>query len=283
MDWYLLAIISVFAASFTGIFTKILIKNDKRQVLESVILFQFLAAFIILIPAFLNGFKMPPVALFPINFILIGVLYGSAMILLFSAYRKVGASDVAILATLETLTVLILGNLFLNETLSINMIFGVLMILTSIIILSWNNFKKVNFNRGFMFVIIASILAGSAGVVEVIPTRNSDVLSFLVLGYLLPGIFVYLVYLVKNKRVFINLKNVNLKYISLLAIFSIIANIPFYFAIKFNGQISQILAINKTSIIFTILLAAIILNERSNLKTKVFSGLLSIIGIILLS
>jgi len=282
MDWYLLAITSIVAASFTGVFKKIMLQNDK-QVLESVILFQFIAAFIILIPTLIHGFKMPPITSFPINFLIMGVFYGSTMILLFSAYKRIGASDVAILATLETLTVIILGNLFLNEVLNIKMIFGIIFILTSILLLSWNNFKKINFNRGFLYVIIASIFAGIAGISEVIPTRNSDVLSFMVVGYILPGIFVYIVYLYKSRKIKIDLNNVNLKYTSLLALFSVIAYTPFYFAIKFDGQLSQILAINKTSIIFTILLAAIFLKERNNLKTKILCGFLSVIGIILLS
>lgn len=283
MDWYFLAIASIVAASFKGIFTKILIKDKNKQVLESVILFQFIAAFIILIPALIHGFKMPPIASYPLNFLVMGVFYGSTMILLFSAYKRIGASDVAILATLETLTVIILGNLILNEVLSIKMILGVIFILTSIILLSWNNFKIINFNRGFIYVIIASIFAGIAGISEVMPIRNSDVLSFVAIGYILPGIFVYFVYIYKSRKIKIDLKNVNLKYASLLALFSVIAYTPFYFAIKFNGQLSQILAINKTSIIFTILLAAIFLKERNNLKTKLFCGFLSVIGIILLS
>ncbi len=282
MDWYLLAIASIVAVSFKGIFTKLLIKDKDKQVLESVILFQFIAAFIILIPALIHGFKLPPITSYPINFLIMGVLYGTTMILLFSAYKRIGASDVAILATTETLTVIILGNIFLNEILSTRMIFGVILILTSIMLLSWNNFKKIKFNRGFLFVIIASIFAGIAGVSEVLPTRNSDVLSFMTIGYILPGIFVYIVYICKSRRIKIDLKNVNIKYTTLIATLSVVAYTPFYFAIKYNGQLSQVLAINKTSIIFTILLAAIILKERNNLKTKIFCGFLSVIGIILL-
>lgn len=282
MDWYILAILSVFASSFTGIFRKLIGKENKSS-FESIILFQFFGAIIVFLIALSNGFKMPPITEFPFQYALTGILWGSAMIFLFNAYKKAEASEVAILATFETLIVLILGNKILNDTLTPTMIIGIFFIISSIIILSYKKFKRVNYNRGFTYAIAASVLAGVASVNDAFLVKNSDPISFVAVAYLLPGIFVYLIYLLSKKKITVDLKNTNLKYISLLVLFSVISNIPYYLAINYDGQISQVLPINKTSIIFTILLAALFLNERKELGRKIFCGILAAIGVILLN
>lgn len=218
MDWYLLAILSVFASSLTGIFRK-LIGRENKSSLETIILFQFLGAIIVFIIATLNGFKLPPINEIPIQFLLVGILWGTAMIFLFNAYKKIEASEVAILATLETFIVLVLGNRILNDTLNNSMILGIFFIFVSIFILSFNKFKKVNFNRGFLYALVAFILAGIASINDTILVKNSDALSYVAIAYLLPGIFVYLIYLLTKKRIKFEIKNTNLKYIILLIFF----------------------------------------------------------------
>lgn len=281
MDWYLLAIISVIASSLTGIIRKKLVIKEVNSI-QTIIIFQLLCALVIFFPAIYFGFEMPPISEYPINFILQGILWGSSSIFLFLAYKKLEASEVAILMAIETLIAVLLGIFILGETFTLRMQIGAILIFSAITIIAFNSFKRIKLNKTFLYIILASVLAGFAVVNDTFLIKQSDSLSFLTIAYLLPGIFVYLYYILKNKCFKFNLNKINLKYTFILSACSIAAGIPFYFALNLDGQISQVILINKSSIILSVLLAAIILKERDHLLKKMFSAILVILGVILL-
>jgi uncharacterized membrane protein len=281
VDWLYLAITSLIAASFLGILRKILIKNDTNT-LDSVILFQFVSAFFLSFLFIFNDFSFPSISTYPINYLITGVFWGGSMVLLFNAYKLLEASEIAILATTEIVLVLFLGKMILNELITFPMIMGVILIILSIIIISINRNKSYKFNKGYLYVTGAAILAAFADINDVYLLRNTGPLSYIFIALILPGIFVYSIKILKQRTFKIDLQKLDLKILVILSFAAVIATLPFYFAIVNEGQISQVLPIYKTSIIFTVLLSSIILKERKNLSKKLFSAILAVLGVILI-
>lgn len=282
MEWFILLLISLVAASFLGVLRKLLISNKKSQTLETIILFQVFAALFILFLNLANGINMPDISSYPINYFITASFWGCAMILLFTSYKYLEASEIAVISTIELVLAIILGNLILNESLSIQIFLGATLIIFSILFLSINKVSNFKFNKGVLLVFGATILAAFAGVNDAFLIRRTDALSYIFIAFLLPGIFVYIVKILKERSVRLSLNKINLKIIILLSIAAAIANLPFYYALVNNAQISQAIPIYKTSVVFTILLSAIFLKERKNLSKKLFSAVLAVMGIILI-
>ena len=77
-------------------------------------------------------------------------------------------------------------------------------------------------------------------------------------------------------------KGALLKMFLLCAVYSI-ATLADYYALSSGGNASQVSPTLQTSIILTVILAAIFLGEKNDLAKKLLAAMIAMIGIILLS
>ena len=77
-------------------------------------------------------------------------------------------------------------------------------------------------------------------------------------------------------------KGLFMKMLLLCAVYSI-ATLSDYYALSSGGNASQVSPTLETSIILTVILAAVFLDEKNNLPKKLFAAAIAAIGIILLS
>lgn len=283
MTWFVLAIISVLGSALANVTRRVLMKDDKTDAVSSSIFFQFLGTFIIAIITFIHGFVMPPISEYWLNFILDGIFWGMATRCLFIGYKYLEASEATIMSALEAVVTLIAARLVLNEIISLQMLIGVVCILFAIYFISQTK-NKFTFNKGILYILGFCLFAG-LGVINdtyVLQRVNVDALSYLTIGFFLPGIFLSLL----DVKALVRVKNIFHKEALIknfvTTFFYALAAILFTFALAVGGQASQVQPISESSVIVTVVLATIFLRERDNLIKKIICSILVTIGVILL-
>ena len=281
MSWFALALVYVLLASFGNIFRKILLRNDKSDAVGAAIIFQFLGCAICLIVALWHGFQMPPVREYPVNFLFNMILWGCSTLFLYKAYKHIEASEVTILFTLESVVTIVTATTFLHETFTYLNVLGAALILIAVIVMSQTS-GKMKFNKGVMFATISSLFAGTAVVNDAFIIKHADTLSFLVIGFFLPGVFMLIINPTVVKRMKPLFKPALFIKNFIQTAFVAFGAMAFYLAISYGGEASQVNTIAQAAVVLTVILAAIILKERDHLWKKSICAILVTIGVLLL-
>lgn len=281
MSWFVLILLSVLLGSSANILRKILLQDDRSDTVGSAIIFQFLGAFFVSIFAFWHGFVIPSFTTYPINFILNASLWGISTLCLFKAYQYIEASEITILSTLEAVVTIIAAVLILHEQFTGVNVIGTILIIAAVIYMARTS-TKLKFNKGVMYTLIFATVSGLAIVNDAFMIKHVDPLSYLSIGFLLPGIFILLV----NPKVVTKMKPlfqpaVFKKNVIFTFIYSM-AGIMFYLSIASGGEAAQAITIVQANVVLTVLLSIFILNERDHLLKKFVCAILVTIGVLLL-
>lgn len=281
MSWFALSLIYVLLASVANILRKIMLRDDRSDAIGSAIIFQFLGAAIVAVFALWHGFIFPPIREYPLNFFLNASLWGLSTLWLFKAYQYIEASEVTILLTLESVVTIIAAQIFLHEKFTPINILGTILIIFAVVFMSYAS-NKLKFNKGVLYTLGSSLLAGVAIVNDTFMLKHADTLSYLTLGFFLPGVFIFLLrpkVIMKMKPLF---KPILFKKNALFTLVFTLAGICFYLALGSGGEASQVNTIAQASVVFTVLFAALFLNERDYLLKKFTCAILVTIGVLLL-
>ena len=281
MTWFVLAILHVIGTAFANIARKILLKNDKSDAVGAAIIFQFTGCAITAVFAFWHGFVMPPILDHPLNFLIQASFWGFATLTLFKAYQYIEASEVTVLTTLEAVFTIIVALVFLHEVFTGINVIGTVLIIIAVVYLSQTS-SKMKFNKGVLFAVIYSILAGVAIVNDTYMLRYADVLSYLTVGFFTPGLFMLAV----NPKVVTRMRPLFapslLKKNFTFTLLYTLAGIAFFLALATGGSASQVATIAQASVVLTVFLAMAILNERDHIIRKIICAVLVTIGVLLL-
>lgn len=281
MSWLIFIVVYVFAIAVANILRKVLVEDKRSDAIASAIIFQFLGTAIVAVVALIHGFKMPPITEHPLNFIFQACLWGLSTASLFKAYQYSEASEVTIIITTEALFTIIAAALVFGEVLSPINLIGMLLIITSVVIISYAG-KKLILNKGFFFALGCALFSGFGIVNDTFLLHFSDTLSLLTIGFLTPGIFILLTNPSAAKKIGPLLKpSILIKNFIFTSVF-VFAAITFYFSLASGGQVAQVNAIAQASVISTVILATIFLNERDHLAKKFICAMLVTVGVILL-
>jgi len=282
MHWILFVLIDVVGAAVANIVRRVIMKDDRSDAYSSVIFFQLMGFLMILVFTLVHGFIMPPIATYPLNFLLEAVLWGLSSYFLFKAFQQLEASEVTILTTFSSVVTIISAIVILHDVFNLPRLIGVALILFSVIFVSFKP-KKIRLNVGVLYALASSVCAGLAITNDAFLLKHADVFSLLVIGWLTPGIFLSLIRPKSIKKMKYFFKWNNFKKMVLLTFFYIVGGTSYYVAITMGGQASQVSPISQASIIVTVIFAAIFLKERDHLAKKIFSAILVTIGVLLLS
>ncbi|OGK64602.1 hypothetical protein A2313_01710 [Candidatus Roizmanbacteria bacterium RIFOXYB2_FULL_41_10] len=282
MSWLFYALIGVVGSSFASVMRRALMKDDKADAYASAIAFQFLGFIMILLFSLLNGFSLPPIQTYWLNYLAQAFLWGLVTVFLFKANKYLEASQVTIIYSFASIVGIVSAVLFLNDNLTVTRVWGTVLIIFSVILVFWQK-GKVELNRGFGYMLAVCLCSGVAVTNDAFLLRTTDVFSMLTIGWLTPGLFL----LIAHPKAVVRLKYYwHKKHFNSLFWFTLLyalSGAAFYLAIKAGGQVSQVSPISNASIILTVLLSALFLNERNNLLKKLIAAVLVMIGVMLLS
>jgi len=280
LSWQILVAVSVVTNSVSVLLQKVMLKDDKTDSVAFSIVFQIFTGLLILIYSLIRGFSVPDlVPLFP-NLILMTVLYGAGNIFIFKALKTSEASQFTIIFATRTIWSITAAVLFLGEVFTTKQLLGIMLILSSILLVTWKD--KLSLGKGTLFSLSAATFFGLAFANDAFIVRNFDVPSYMAIAFIIPALAVWALFPQSTIKMKPMLEKEFLKKLGILGIFYAVSALTIFFAYQIGRNAAQIAPLNQTSMILTVMLAIVFLKERSNLGRKLLGLALSFIGILLL-
>ena len=283
MSWQILVAIATITYSISVVLQRVLMKDDKSDPIAYSIVFQLLVGIITGIYAILHGFSLPNLTPVIPNLILVGLLYGLGNMLVFKALKTIDASEFTIVFASRTIWVVIGAILFLKESFSLQQTMGTLLIIGSIILVSWKR-NKIMLGSGIWTALLAAIFMGAGFTNDafIVSAFDSfDVPSYVTIAFIIPALFVWALYPKATKSMKHLLTKDNIFKLVILAAIYAISCITIFLAYQVGKNASQIAPLNQTSTILTVLLSMIFLGERSEYLKKILGAIISFIGVLL--
>lgn len=280
-QWHAFAFGTVIFSSLAALLIRSLMKHDKHDAVLSMVVFQFMLTIITLLFALMKGFSFPfPAELWP-RMILSALLYATGSLCNFYASKHLGAGELTILNAGGAVITIILGVLVIGNSFSVQYALGTVLILLSIWVLYAGT--RMKFNKGVWYAVGVAVSYAVAVINDVIIIRTYDPISFIPVMSFMPGFIILLVFHRRLKKINLFFKYSVLIHIFQYSFFYALAAITFYMALDAGAPISQLSPISRASIITTVILSALFLNERKDLVKKIISACLVSIGVLLLA
>jgi bacterial/archaeal transporter family protein len=280
MPWIFFAVINILSMAVANLFSRVLMKDDKSDTVSYAIVFQLLCAVLTGIFALWKGFVLPPLQTHYANFILSGILYGLGSLCMFKAMKYLEASEVAILSATGTIVTIVAAVAFLHEGFSLQKIFGTILVLSSVFIISRN--EKLIINKGMFFALAMAALMGLAVTNDAYILKSYDAVSYTPIAFFIPGIVILVLRPIAVTKLHTVFSKKAFRNMLLLGLFYSVQAITYYVAMERGAGASQIAPISRATIIATVILAALFLRERDHLGTKFVSAILVTVGVLLL-
>lgn len=282
MTWQIFIGISMAADIAGRLIQRTLLKNQKSDPIVYGILFQLITGMFISIFAVFTGFHIPDISSIWINLVLTSVLYGASTIFIYKSLKFTEASIFTVLFSFRAVWIILGGIFVLNEVFLPIQMLGSLLILLSIIIVSWKK-EAFRVKRGELYAILAAILFGAATVNDAFVLQTLDPTTYLTYGFIGPGLFIWLLFPQKTKLLVKTVKSKAVSGISLLSFVYGVSALGYLWAYKVGSNLAQIASIYQVSSILTIIFAILLLRERDRIWLKIFAGILSFVGVLLVT
>ena len=207
-------------------------------------------------------------------------LYTSAGLLCNYAFRYADASEISPLMGSSTAWTVISTSILLGESMNLRKVIATVLITTGMFIV-YDRKGKSKWNKGHILGAIAALFFGLAFTNDaIIINQSSSSVSYLPFSYLLPGIATILI----KPKSLKNIKEIAKRSNSIiLLVFSTIAVLGCllkFAAYAQGGDISTIAIILRSSLVLSVILSYVLLNERSRVWNKVIGTLFVLTGVL---
>ncbi len=281
MGWLFFTLLSTVIASVASILQRVLMKGDKSNPYAYAIIFHFLIGFLVLVFASIQGASFSILHGNVLMLLVAGALWGSCQVFLFKAFQLLEASEVMIVSDLRVVVTIIASVIFLGEVVTGGNILGAILILAATFLIA-DMGKGFVLNKGVWYTIAAALLAGLAIVADSVNAQQYDVLVYSVFSNFFSGFFILAFYprSLQRWKHFIE-PNFLIKILPLAAL-SATQGVLYLLALAYGGNTAQVGTIRQASVILTVLLAIVFLNERNKLWKKLVGAILVTAGVFLL-
>lgn len=281
MSWLALTILSFVIASVASILQRVLMRDNKSNPYAYAIIFHLLLGVLVLVFGLMRGANF---FLFSGNIyvlLLASALWGACQVFLFKALQLLEASEVTVISDLRVIVTIIASVIFLGEVFTgWNIIGAILIVAASLLVVDFR--KGFKFNKGVWYTLAMALFAGLAIVADSANVQQYDVLAYSTFSNFLSGFFILAFYPKSLKKwVHFIQPNFLIKMVP-LAVFSATQGVLYLLALTYGGNTAQVGTIRQSSIILTVLLAIIFLNERGKLWHKLVAAVLVTAGVLLL-
>lgn len=174
------------------------------------------------------------------------------------------------------------STLFFSEGLTATKWLGAILIIVGVIAVSIKD-TKLNLNKGDLFALIAAFLFGLANTNDRFLVKYFDPYAYVVLGFLLPGLLIGVVYPRKLSLMKVYLEKTVIYKMILLCLLYGLAAVTFFAALQNTPNSSEVFSVNAFGAIITVLLSIIFLKERDYLVRKVIGAIVSLSGLLLIN
>lgn len=283
MTWIYFTLTSVFFFSLLGLYQRVVATTSKFPRAASFV-FNFLATISTLTYLIATG------DLKSVNFNASFYAWSVALIACFFyalfersrflVFKYLDASDASIIGNISVV-ISIIGALFLyHESLSLPKISGSLLIILALFIISQSKSKSSHFTlNGLLFGILIFSFLGIGSMLDKAGTIYFNSSTYSILVWVIPTFMVYFPY-IKTSEIKTEIKIGNWK----LAFAALLNALGYIYILKaFEiSEATKVLPLAQTSTFFTVILAALFLNEKDNLPRKIVCAIIAIAGSCLL-
>ncbi len=283
MTWQFLILTSVCLYSISVLLQRILLREDKSDPIAYSVFFQLLTGLMIGVFGFLfSDMSFPNLKPLFFNLVLMVLLYAFGSVAIFKALKTLEASRFTIIFASRALFTILASSLLLGESLSLQQFLGTFLILTGVVLVNIKS-TRLAFSKKEFLALFAAVSFGLGNTNDRFLLQEFKVYPYVFLGFVLPAVLITLLYPYKVKKMKIFLEGRVLVKMLLLCLIYAVAAITFFSALQIADNSSQVVSVNLTSVIVTVLLAIVFLNEREHLLQKLLGALLSFMGLLLVS
>lgn len=256
-------------------------KDDKSNPYSYAIIFHLLLGVLVFIFGLVRGVDF---SLFSGNvymLLLASALWGACQVFLFKALQLLEASEVTVISDTRVIFTIIASVIFLGEVFTgWNILGSILILATTLLVVDMR--KGFKFNKGVWYTLAMAFFGGLAIVADSANVQQYDVLAYSTFSNFLSGLFI-LAFYPKSLRQWGHFVQPSfLVKMVPLAAFSATQGVLYLLALTHGGNTAQVGTIRQASVIVTVLLAVIFLNERGKLWQKFVAAILVTVGVLLL-
>jgi drug/metabolite transporter (DMT)-like permease len=283
VNWIIPAVIAILLASLSRVVMKSIFVGSKISSEVSSIIYQLLTGAIIFVFAVVNGLDFSGLSNLVPNLVLTAVLYAGVNYFLFKSFKQSEASIVTILFSTNAVWMLIGSYLFLGESINIQKILGIALIIGVTVIISSES-GKFKLDRKLIYPLLAGFILGFAFVNDVYILNTAELLTYLSIAFILPGLTLMLS-LIPGKK-YLEIKDVTrtdlLKNFALAFVYALSTILTFY-SYKLGAEASVVGPLQQLSVFGTVILSYFILKERTQMKKKLLATVLAVLGGVILT
>jgi drug/metabolite transporter (DMT)-like permease len=284
MSWIVLISISILLYSISVLLQRLLLKDNNSEPISFAIFFQIGVAIVIGILVLIIHGEIPIFDMTKIfwNVLVMTFLYALANVFIFKSLKTTEASRYTVIFSSKTLFAVLGASLFFGEGLTLTQWIGAILIIFGIIIISLKDFNK-KINIGDLFAFIAAILFGLTNTNDRFLVKYFDPYTYVVIGFLLPGLAIAMFYPNKlaNLKIYFK-KNIFYKMTIICLLYGLSA-VAFFTALQTTSNSSQLFSINSFGAIIIVIFSIVFLKENDNIAKKLIGAIVSIVGLLLVN
>lgn len=284
MSWEILLAISVVLSAIPVLLQRVLLKGEHVEPISFSILFQFgVAAIVAALTLVIHGqIERPSLAPIGWSLLLMSASYAVANIFIFNSLKVTEVSRFTVIFASKIFFAVLSLTLFFHEGLNRLQWLGAILIVVGVAIVYLQKTDS-KFNRGDLYALGAALMFGVANTNDRYLVQFFQSYSYVVYGFLLPGILVALIYPRKTLYIRHYFTKDFLPKMFLLCLFNGLGSIAFFTALQLAPNSSQVFTYNTFTAILTVILSIIFLKERDYLARKLAGAAVSLIGLILVN
>lgn len=283
MNWQFLILASVFLYSVSILLQRVLLKEERSDPVAYSIFFQLLTGLLIGMFGFLfSNMSFPNIKPLLSNLVLMTLFYGFGNVFIFRSLKQIEASRFTVIFASRALFTILASSLLIREMLNLREWFGAFLIFFGVLLVTTKRLKFA-FKKEELIALFAAMCFGFANTNDRILLRSFNVYPFVFLVFIVPAFFILSLNPSKIKKVEIFMESNVLAKMLLLCVVYAISAIAFFSALQAAPSSSQVVIINLTSIIVTVLLAVVFLKEQEDIPKKILGAISSFLGLILVS
>lgn len=283
MTWQIYAGISIFTYSLAVMVQKLFLKDKGSDPVAYTIIVQLLIAVLCGVIVLISGLDFPQLSLqILFSLVIMALAYALGSIASFTALKMIEASEYSILIFTKTFWSVALAVLILNEPFGALRLAGTILIFLSIILALWKG-QRIKLEKGEFFALTAAFLLGAAFINDAILLQSLNVWIFLLLGFLLPPLTIFIIMPKSSYQTAKLITGKNYWKPILMGLLFFGSAITTYLALETGRNPGQLAAISPVAVIVIVIFSAIFLKERDNLIRKIIASITCFIGVILVS
>lgn len=278
--WFILALISGLLFAINKLIFRFALKGGKVNALTFISIHELIAGLLIL-PFALRSMPYDATSYVVLLIIATTLLIFAADVLSTFALQKIEAGFYQIIGQLRHPVVLIGAAYLFDETLDLQKLIAVSLVVIGVLIALYDKNKLLKLNIGIIQAILSTVFIAFGFLLIKITTRYVEPIalgSISLTGAGLLGLMVA----GSTKNLYVRHMNTNTKRLLLAAaIIFAIFEVVLYTALDI-GEASKVTPVMQSSMVFTLVGGYIFLQERSNLIQKIIGSIVIILGITIL-